>query len=325
MDVDCEPEPQVYTPISNAVSVQRRDQVANQTLLEWGIIKDKCTTDVNQVMCEQVPFKFTFHCDDCNNKGSPTLLDKCCTKCVEWIESLPNNSNIPPHVRPHAWCSGCNVTHVTSAIPGMPPFPWPAHAKYVNYTEAKADEGILDYIEDNVCSLLTPACGEEEEKEATPAPGFMPTAKPIDVKICMPWDGGICQGRRLNSGFIADVIERGLSDGFTPEEGFDNINDEGSCEGAEYMEETYADSGKPQDSGRASGPQDTVEQEPEIDMPEQNGGAEQNPSPTPEQSPAVGQNPDASPLPEDHAVDANTAVSLSLMATWLVAVYSIFF
>merc|ERR1712146_526660 len=106
------------------------------------------------------------------------------------------------------------------------------------------------------------------------------TAKPIDVKTCMPWDGGICQGRRLSSGFIADVVERGLSSGYSPDEGFDNINDEGSCEGAEFMEAHYADSGKPQvpqDSGRASGPQDSTEQEPEIDTPEPKDGAEQNP------------------------------------------------
>jgi len=192
------------------------------------------------------------------------------------------------------------VTHIESLIEGMPDFEWnvdgvPAHTKYADYTEAKADQGILDYIEDNVCKLLTPSCGKDEpETTTTQNQGFMPvTEKPIQVKpVCMPWDE--CHdARRLQSGIV-------------PAEG--QTLSEGTCEAAEYMKQNYKS--VPGTDGRTSQADETKEHS-SLDA------QLTNPSPTPAPTPAGS----LDPVTEDVSATVRAAAASCVLAAASLAVH----
>lgn len=123
------------------------------------VITAECKAGIREVSCAQAPLKVKFECDDCQNQGSPVLMGKCCDRCVEFAHSLDvDDGSIPDFVKPIVWCSGCNSTKIHPSNPDWPSKDWPEHAKYANYTEAVADEIVLTFIEEEICSLMRPTC-----------------------------------------------------------------------------------------------------------------------------------------------------------------------
>lgn len=146
----------------SAIRVDVDDAYDNDTLAS-GIFRGGCEAHPRKIGCDKTPFMLKFECDDCVNKGSPWMLSKCCEKCKEFVDGLESNPSIPNNTLPIAFCSGCDSTHYTfehSPMPDWPPAPWSDHRLYRKYTEAKAMKTYDDYIEDNICSEMTPPCEE---------------------------------------------------------------------------------------------------------------------------------------------------------------------
>jgi hypothetical protein len=137
------------------VGVQNGSQ---PSVIDSGIIREGCNTSVTKLECKKIPFTLKFECDDCQNKGAPRLLDKCCDECVRWAASLDGHPGIDPAVQPYVWCSGCNSTTIESGNPAFPPMTWRGASKYTEYTYEKAHERVEAFITDEVCSLLAPEC-----------------------------------------------------------------------------------------------------------------------------------------------------------------------
>jgi hypothetical protein len=129
------------------------------------VITAKCTSDINQVVCQKSPLKVKFECDDCQNQGSPVLMKKCCDRCVEFAENLASNTKIPDFVKPIVWCSSCDDEYIyPEDREKFSPMPWDDHVLYAQYTEAKADEQFLGYIKDEICPSMKRACPAAEDR-----------------------------------------------------------------------------------------------------------------------------------------------------------------
>jgi hypothetical protein len=144
-------------------------------VIDFGILYDECKTDVTKLACKKIPFALKFECDDCGNKGAPRLLEKCCDKCMAWAKSLKNHEGINEDIHPYVWCSGCNATKIDPVNPKYPSMLWDGAPKYVNYTYEKAYDAVEDFIEKEVCGLLSPEC-PEATPAATPMPDFVQTS-----------------------------------------------------------------------------------------------------------------------------------------------------
>jgi len=163
-------------------------------VVDEGELETNCSTKVEKLDCDQIPVKMKFECDDCGNKGAPDLLDQCCDKCVAWAAKAERGEipGIPSNIKPFIFCSGCNVTHVEPLDPLFAAnelfwFPWEGASRYTSYTEEAADAGVEKFIEEKVCSLLSPTCSTG----TTSSPGFL-SSTTSPQRPCLTGEGGTC-------------------------------------------------------------------------------------------------------------------------------------
>jgi hypothetical protein len=160
--VECEDEKENMPPEGNisAIRVDVNDSWS-ESEIQSGLIHGGCQVFPHKIGCRKVPFILKFECDDCVSQGSKLMLTTCCNACKQFVDGLASNPLIPSNTLPIGFCSGCDSKFYTfedSPMPNFRPAPWTDYKRFTEYTEAKALEKYNTYIEDNVCTHLTPHC-----------------------------------------------------------------------------------------------------------------------------------------------------------------------